>query len=62
MKRFVFLGIVLLLLTLRWETLQGQSYTMTNGQITTCSGTFYDPGGPDENYQNIKTFVNKLVN
>lgn len=53
MKRFVILGIMLLLLTLQWKSLQGQSYTMTNGQnIITCSGVFYDPGGDGENYSN----------
>ena len=61
MKRFVFLGIVLLLLTLRWESLQGQSYTMSNGQITTCSGTFYDPGGPDGSYQSSQDFTQTIV-
>ena len=51
MKRFVLWGILLTLLLLRVETLQGQNYNMTNGQtITTCSGNFYDSGGPNSAY------------
>ena len=62
MKRAVILGIWLALLLLRVGTLQGQSYTMTDGQtFITCSGTFYDPGGPDGNYDNgldyMQTFI-----
>ena len=50
MKRFVLLGMMIALLLLRVDCLQGQSYTMTNGQTVTvnCSQssvTFYDPGG-----------------
>ena len=53
MKRFVILGMMLLLLVLQWESLLGQSYTMSQGQnIITCSGVFYDPGGSDGNYSN----------
>ena len=53
MKRFVLFGIMLFMLTLQWESLQGQSYSMTNGQIiTACSGTFYDSGGPNGHYSN----------
>ena len=62
MKRFVLLGIMLLLLTLWWGTAQGQSYTMTHGQtITTCSGTFYDPGGPNGNYSNGLNVTQTIV-
>ncbi len=62
MKRLAFLGIILVLLALRWNALRGQSYVMTDGQtVVTCSGTFYDPGGPDGNYGNnmnvTQTFV-----
>ena len=62
MKRFVLLEIMLLLLTLQWETVQGQSYTMSDGQtITTCSGTFYDPGGPNSNYSNSLNVTQTIV-
>lgn len=50
MRRALFLGLWLMLFLLRFDYLQGQNYTMTNGRVTTCSGNFYDPGGPDENY------------
>ncbi len=51
MKRALLLGILMAMLLLRVNTVLGQSYIMTNGStITTCSGTFYDPGGPDSNY------------
>ena len=59
MKRFVLLGILLLLCV---ASMQGQSYTMTNGQtITTCSGTFYDPGGPNGNYGNSLNYTQTIV-
>ncbi|MEI6455300.1 MAG: BACON domain-containing carbohydrate-binding protein [bacterium] len=32
-------------------------FIMTNGSITTCTGDFYDSGGPANNYQNNETFV-----
>ncbi len=60
MKKFVILGIMLMLLILRWNTMQGQSYVMTNGQITTCSGTFYDPGGPNGDYGNNQNFIQTI--
>lgn len=50
MRRALFLGLWLMLFLLRFDYLQGQNYTMTNGRVTTCSGNFYDPGGPDEDY------------
>lgn len=59
MKRFVFLGILLLFCL---SSMQGQSYTMTNGQtITTCSGTFYDPGGPSGNYSSNLNYTQTFV-
>jgi gliding motility-associated-like protein len=59
MKRFVLLGILLLLCV---ASMQGQNYTMTNGQtITTCSGTFYDPGGPNGNYGNSLNYTQTIV-
>ena len=46
---FAFLA-VLFCLMMKSETGWGQSYTMSNSNITTCSGTYYDPGGPTQNY------------
>ena len=43
-----------------------QSYTMATGTITTCSGTFYDNGGPSSNYSNgvnyTETFISSTGN
>ncbi len=51
MKRFVVLGFLLMLLR---GSVYGQTYTLNsslNGQtITTCSGAFYDSGGPNGDY------------
>ncbi len=50
------------MLLLRVNTVLGQSYIMTNGStITTCSGTFYDPGGPNENYDSNSGFTQTFV-
>ena len=48
-----------MLLVLFGHTLFSQSYEMTNGTINTCSGTFYDSGGPtgSNNYSNNEDFV-----
>lgn len=35
----------------------GTDYYMTTDQITTCSGTFYDSQGPDENYKDVEDYV-----
>ncbi|NNL81548.1 MAG: hypothetical protein HKO67_13750, partial [Flavobacteriaceae bacterium] len=35
----------------------GQVYTMQNGSVTTCSGTFYDSGGSANFYQNGESYV-----
>ena len=41
--------------------LRGQSYTMSNGTITTCSGSFYDPGGPNSNYASDLDYTQTFV-
>ena len=33
-----------------------QTYNMTNGNVSACSGTFYDPGGTG-NYGNSQNFT-----
>ncbi|XOV68837.1 MAG: CUB domain-containing protein [Fluviicola sp.] len=35
----------------------GQTYNMSNSTVTTCSGTFYDPGGAGGNYGNNNLFT-----
>lgn len=45
MKRLLLLPIFLL-----FTFTQAQEYWMENGGVTTCSGTFYDSGGPNGNY------------
>lgn len=61
-RRFVFLGV---LLTLLWGSLCGQTYILNdalNGQtITTCSGTFYDSGGPNGNYGSNQNYTVTFV-
>ncbi len=34
-----------------------EEYLMTNGSFTTCSGIFYDSGGPDNEYSNYEDFT-----
>ena len=66
MKRAVFLGMCLAILLLRVNLLQGQEYVMTDGQTVTvnCSQSqvhFYDPGGPDGNYEDNSDFTQTFV-
>ena len=57
-KRFVLLGVLLMLL---WGSVCGQTYTLNaslNGQtITTCSGNFYDSGGPNGSYGSSQDYT-----
>jgi len=48
--------ILILLPILFFGKAMAQTYTMGNGSISACSGTFYDPGGTG-NYGNSQTFV-----
>lgn len=61
-RRFVFLGV---LLTLLWGSLCGQTYILNdalNGQtITTCSGNFYDSGGPNGSYGSNQDYTVTFV-
>jgi PKD repeat protein len=36
---------------------QPETYNMTNGTVTTCSGIFYDSGGSAGNYQNNENYT-----
>lgn len=38
----------------------GQNYTMSNSPITTCSGTWMDPGGTN-NYSNSQNFTQTIT-
>jgi gliding motility-associated-like protein len=38
-----------------------QDYNMQNGTITTCSGNFYDAGGPTGNYANSTDYTMTIV-
>ena len=61
-RRFVLLGVIL---TLLWGSVCGQTYILNaalNGQtITTCSGTFYDSGGPNGNYGSNQDYTVTFV-
>lgn len=50
-------NLLLLLFFVTSGVLFAQDYNMQNGTITTCSGNFYDAGGPSANYSNNQDFT-----
>jgi PKD repeat protein len=38
-------------------TVSPPEFNMADGSITTCTGNFYDPGGPSASYSNSQTFT-----
>jgi len=54
MIRFIFL--LLFALILKTQIAISQTFTMVNGSVSSCTGTFLDPGGTG-NYGNSQTFV-----
>lgn len=60
MRRLFYVCLMLLGIFLSGMSLKGQTYVMSNGTITTCSGTFYDPGGTG-NYGNNLDVTQTIV-
>ena len=60
MAHFFFRYVLLLVSTLWALQITGQTYTLgsggATGTITTCSGTFYDPGGPSSDYDDDEDY------
>ena len=52
MKRLLLLPFIIL-----FTFINAQEYWMENGSVTTCSGTFYDSGGPTNPFQNNENLV-----
>ncbi len=52
--KFIFFSFVL---SFNYHSSQAQDINMQNGTVTTCSGTFYDSGGPDGDYNSNENFV-----
>lgn len=52
MKRLLLLPFIIL-----FTFINAQEYWMENGSVTTCSGTFYDSGGPTGLFGNNENFV-----
>ena len=48
---------ILLVFLLCFIHIQAQDFNMQNGTINTCTGTFYDSGGPGADYDNNENFV-----
>lgn len=51
------LQLFFLLFSFSFFAVYSQNYNMQNGSITTCSGNFYDSGGPTGNYANSQNFT-----
>lgn len=43
--KVVLRSVLLLIVLTEIKSTSAQTYTMTNGSVSTCSGTFLDPGG-----------------
>lgn len=52
MKRLLLLPFIIL-----FTFINGQEYWMENGSVTTCTGTFFDSGGPDNPFANSENLV-----
>ena len=49
-----------LLLLCCWVPSMAQNFTMNGTPVTSCSGSFFDPGGPSGNYGNNQSFTTTI--
>ena len=54
--KVVLRSVLLLIVLTEVKSVSAQTYTMTNGSVSTCSGTFLDPGG-NANYPNNANYT-----